>query len=136
MSEGNKTVVRKLYDVIREGDLEALAAMLADDMVEHEELPGLEPNKDGVIQFFRGMREAFPDLAMDVDDLIAEGDRVFVRATMKGTHRGAFMGIPATGSNVEVPLADFFRIRDGKVAEHWGITDTEAMMRQLGVVES
>ena len=136
MSDQNKAVVQQLYDAMGQGDYGALEELIADDMIEHEEVPGVEPNKQGVIQFFKILRAAFPDLSMDPDDMVAEGERVFVRATMKGTHHGDFMGIPATGKQIEVPVADFLRLKNGKLVEHWGITDTETMMRQLGLIES
>ena len=65
--------------------------------------------------------------------MVAEGDKVFIRATMGGTHQGEFMGIPATGKRNEVPFGDFVRFEGGKVVEHWGVTDTGKMMEQLGV---
>lgn len=132
MSNDPKAVVRRCYQAVSSGDFEGLSAVLAEDVVEHEELPGLEPNKDGVIQFFRGMREAFPDMVMSVDAMIAEGDTVAARVTLRGTHRGDFMGIPATGKEVAVAVADFFRVGNGRIAEHWGVADMASMMEQLG----
>jgi len=117
---------------VSSGDFESLGAIMADDVVEHEELPGLEPNKEGIIQFFRGMREAFPDMEMRPDAIIAEGDTVAARVTLKGTHRGDFMGIPGTGKEVVVAVADFFRVENGQIAEHWGVADMASMMEQLG----
>lgn len=132
MSEDPKGLVRRLYAAVNEGDFETMRDLMTDDVVEHEEMPGFEQNKDGVIQFFGMMRQAFPDLSMNVDDTLAEADKVAVRVTMTGTHRGEFMGMPATGNRVSVALIDFFRIRDGKVAEHWGVSDLASMMEQLG----
>ena len=66
-----------------------------------------------------------------VDDLIAEGDKVFVRARMTGTHQGEFMGIPATGRTIDVGVADFIRFDNGLFVEHWGVMDTGALMQQL-----
>jgi steroid delta-isomerase-like uncharacterized protein len=136
MPDDPKAVVRRCYHVVTSGDFEGLAAVMADDVVEHEQLPGLEPNKEGVIQFFRGMRDAFPDMEMVPDAIIAEGDTVAARVTLRGTHRGDFMGIPATGNAVEVAVADFFRIEDGRIAEHWGVADMASMMEQLGVAST
>jgi predicted ester cyclase len=64
--------------------------------------------------------------------MIAEGDKVAAMVTMSGTNVGEFMGMPATNKNIEVPIADYFRLRNGKVAEHWGVTDTGKMQEQLG----
>ena len=68
---------------------------------------------------------------MTIEDILAEGDRVVVRAKMSGTHEGDFMGIPATGKRIDVPFADFVRFEGGKIVEHWSVTDTGAMMEQL-----
>ena len=80
---------------------------------------------------FEMFRTAFPDGKFEVEDLIAEGDKVFVRARMTGTHQGEFMGMPAAGRTINVGVADFLRIEDGQAVEHWGVTDTGAMMQQL-----
>lgn len=128
-------MIRRLYQVINRGDIEALGEFIADDMVEHEEFPGLQPGKEGVLAFFRYLRTAFPDLRMTAEDVVSEGEKVAVRGTMTGTHEGEFMDIPATGNRLEISFADFFRFEDGKVAEHWGTTDTGAMMQQLGKAE-
>ncbi len=136
MSDANKTVMGRVYEAVASGDFDALDALIADDLIEHEELPGFEPTKDGVLEFFRQLRAAFPDLVMTPQDMVSEGDRVSVRGTMTGTHRGEFMGIPATDNRIEVAFADFLRLEDGRLAEHWGLTDTETMMRQLGVMDA
>ena len=135
MSDRNKEVLRSVYRAINQGDIDAAGELIADDVIEHEEFPGLEPTKEGVLRFFRYLRSAFPDLTMISEDMIAEGDRVFVRGMMKGTHQGEFMDIPGTGNYIEVPFGDFFRLEDGKIAEHWGVTDTGEMMQQLGAME-
>lgn len=135
MSDGNKSLVRRIYDSVNRNDIDALGAAIADDVIEHDEFPGFEQTKSGVLHFFRDLHASFSGFTMTVEDMIAEGDKVFVRATMTGTHQGEFFGIPATGRSISVPLADFFRIRDGQVAEHWGVTDSGVMMQQLGVGE-
>lgn len=132
MSNSGKQLLRDVYDAITRKDLDALADLIADDVVEHEELPGLEPTKDGVLKWFEHIHSAFRDFKLVPDQMLSEGDKVSVLGTMTGTHQGEFMDIPATGNRIEVPFADVFRISDGKIAEHWGVTDTGAMMQQLG----
>jgi len=136
MTEANKAAVLRFYGEMSKGNVGIIDEMVADDFVEHDEFPGLTPNKDGVRQFFQAMRVAFPDLEMIAEDMVAEGDKVFVRARMRGTQRGEFIGIPATGRQIDVPMGDFLRFKDGKVAEHWGATDTGMMLQQLGVIEA
>ncbi len=133
MSEGNKEIARRFYEAINAGRVEIIAEIGADNFIEHEEFPGLGSDREGVRQFFQMMLTAFPDFRMTIEDMVAEGDRVFIRATMRGTHRGEFMGIPATGNQIEVPIGDFARFEGGKIVEHWGVTDTGRMMQQLGV---
>lgn len=126
--------VRRLYDLLSVGDVDGFAEFLADDFVEHEETPGLAPTKEGVKTFFRMYIAAFPDLRLNVEDVLASGDKVVARLRATGTHQGEFMGIPATGKHVDVQLIDIFRLGDGLVHEHWGVIDALAMMQQLGVV--
>jgi steroid delta-isomerase-like uncharacterized protein len=132
MPAPNKSIVTRLYSEIARGNLDVIDELLATDFVEHEVVPGLPPTRDGVRQMFTGMRTGFPDFEIVVEDMIAEGDKVVVRGTMRGTQKGVFMGIPASGKAVNVPLADFFRLREGRVVEHWGVSDLGSMMQQLG----
>ena len=127
--------MRRLYDLINEGDLDGFAAMLSDDFVEHEETPGFEPTKEGTVEFFRMQLAAFPDLRLHAEDILSSGDKVVTRARITGTHRGELMGIPPTGKNIDVQLIDIIRFGDdGRALEHWGLADMMAMMQQLGVV--
>lgn len=127
--------MRQLYDRVNAGDLDGLGSLLADDFVEHEDLPGAPSTKDGVIAFFRAFREAFPDMAMHAEDVLVSGDKVVARARVTGTHRGDWAGMPATGRAIDVPLIDIIRIGDdGLAREHWGVLDAMTMMQQLGAV--
>ena len=126
---------RRLYDLINAGDIDGFAKDLAEDFVEHEELPGLAPTKDGVKAFFQMQLAAFPDLRMDVQDVVADGSKVVARVRYTGTQHGEFMGMPATGKSVDVQVIDIFRFGDdGRVSEHWGVFDQLTMMQQLGLV--
>ena len=126
--------MRSAYDRINQGDIDGFAALLAEDFVEHEETPGFPPTKEGVREFFRMYRAAFPDLHMDAEDVLASGDKTVARVRATGTHRGELMGIPPTGKHVDVQLIDIMKFDDaGSVREHWGVVDTMSMMQQLGV---
>ena len=127
--------INRLYDLINAGDIDGFGRLLADDFVEREEIPGLPPTKDGVVQYFRIMLAAFPDMRMDVQDLFASGEKAVARLQISGTHQGEFMGIPATGKPVSVNLIDITRFGDdGLAREHWGVVDMLAMMQQIGVI--
>ena len=127
--------MRRLYDLLSAGDVEGFGTSLADDFVEHEETPGLAPTKDGVLEFFRLYRAAFPDLRMDPEDVLVSGDKAVARVRATGTHQGEFMGVPPTGKSIDVQLIDIIRFGDdGLAREHWGVFDLMAMMPQLGAV--
>ena len=129
--------IQRLYDLINAGDIDGFGRQLADDFVEREEVPGIPPTKDGVLQYFRIMLAAFPDMKMDVQDSFASGDKAVARVRISGTHKGEFMGIPATGKPVSMNLIDITRFGDdGLAREHWGVADQLVMMQQLGVIPS
>ena len=126
---------RRLYELINAGDIDGFGDLIAEDFVEHEETPGLEPTKEGVKQFFHMYRAAFPDLRMEAQDILVSGDKAVARVRATGTHRGEFMGMPATGKTFDVQLIDIIRFDDdGLVREHWGVVDVLAMMQQLGAI--
>jgi steroid delta-isomerase-like uncharacterized protein len=127
--------INRLYDLINAGDIDGFGRQLADDFVERDEIPGLPQTKEGVVQYFRLLLAAFPDMKMDVQDSFASGDKAVARLRISGTHQGEFMGIPATGKPVSVNLIDITRFGDdGLACEHWGVADQLALMQQLGVI--
>ena len=135
MSTDHAATVRRFYDLINAGDIGGFSEHLADDFVEHEQTPGLEPTKEGVKTFFRMQLAAFPDLRMSVEDVFESGAKAVARVRYTVTNRGDFMGMPATGKKVDVQLIDMFAFADdGRVREHWGVLDALAMMQQLGAV--
>jgi len=127
--------IRRLYDLINAGDIDGLGRLLADDFVEHEEVPGIPPTKAGVVQYFQMLLAAFPDMHMNVEDVIVSGDKAVARVRVTGTHQGEFMGMPATGKSVAMNLIDIGRFGDdGLAREHWGVADQLALLQQLGAI--
>ena len=127
--------MRSLYDLINAGDIDGFGELLAEDFVEHEEMPGLEPSKEGVEELFHTYRAAFPDLRMEVQDVLVSGDKAVARVRATGTHQGEFLGMPATGKSIDVQLIDITRFGDDGLAhEHWGVFDALRMMQQLGAI--
>jgi steroid delta-isomerase-like uncharacterized protein len=127
--------MRSAYERISAGDLTGFGELVADDFVEHDEVPGVPPTKEGTLDYFRMLLTAFPDMRMDVEDLIANADKTVARVKATATHQDEFMGVPATGNRVEVQLIDIMRFNDaGLVCEHWGVADMLSLMQQLGVV--
>jgi steroid delta-isomerase-like uncharacterized protein len=136
-TEQNKSLARYVYEeIFNTGNFEALAEVSAPDFVDHSPSPGQAPGVEGVIQSLTGLREAFPDMTFTVEDMIAEGDKVVSRLTMRGTHNGEFMGVPATGRPVAQTGIDIVRIVDGIAVERWGEFDNLGLMQQLGLIPS
>lgn len=134
-TEQNKALVRQfIEEVFNQGNISRINELLAPDFVEHEELPGLPPDRESVTLMLTMLRNAFPDFKATIGDVIAEGDKVVVRMTWTGTQQGEFMGLPPSGKPMSMGVIDIFRMEKGKVMEHWGLSDTMAMMEQLGAM--
>jgi steroid delta-isomerase-like uncharacterized protein len=135
-AEDNKAIVRRFVEEVwNKGNLGIIDEMFSPDWVEHdpdrpEELRGLGDAKRRVEE----VRNAFPDLHVTLEDLIAEGDKVVSRWTARGTHQGELLGIPPTGRQVEFTGMRIQRISGGKLVETWHQPDTLGMMRQLGLI--
>ena len=133
-SEDLKQLNQRFNDeVFRRKRIDAIDEMLTDDFVEHTPAPGQATDREGAKDLTRQMLQAFPDLDVVVENQIAEGDMVSSIGKMTGTHKADFMGVPATGKKISVPVMDTGRVRNGKFSEHWGLVDVPAMMTQLGV---
>jgi steroid delta-isomerase-like uncharacterized protein len=136
MAMDHATTMRSTYERINAGDITGFGDLVADDFVEHQgPVPGVPSTKEGTLEFFRILLAAFPDMRMDVEDLIASDDKTVARVKITATHKGEFMGVPPTGTRAEVELIDIMRFDDaGLVCEHWGVADMLSLMQQLGVV--
>ena len=133
----NKAIVQGMIDeIFNKKNVDALGNFMAEDMVDHNPPPTDKPGLEGMKDMMRMYLSAFPDLSVQVEDIIAEGDKVVMRATTSGTHQGEFMGIAATGKKVSFGEIHVIRIAGGKMVEHWGIEDQMGMMQQLGVIPS
>lgn len=138
MSEGTGLIRRFYAEVIGQGSLDLIDELTTEDVVDHEQgLPGQPPGREGIRFFVQAFRAGFPDIGpKSVEPMLAEGDLEAGRVVLTGTHQGEFMGLPATGKTVEIESVDIIRIVDGKVAEHWGVTDAMGLMQQLGAIPS
>jgi steroid delta-isomerase-like uncharacterized protein len=125
MTEENKAIARRVYEIISTGNFDRAEEIVDASAHDNELLAGDPPAKliDTFKETFSEAREAFPDMRVTVEDLVAEEDKVTVRVTMRGTHEGEFQGIAPTGKRVEVKAIDMFRIKDKKIVEHWGHAD-------------
>jgi steroid delta-isomerase-like uncharacterized protein len=132
-SEQNKAVYRRfIQEVFNAGRLDLLDELLSPSYVYRDAPPGTPPGADGIKQVVTMFRAAFPDLAISIDEQVAEGDLVCSRTTLRGTQQGAIFGIPATGKAVTVPGLTMVRIVDGRLVESWVKNDVMSLMSQLG----
>jgi len=133
--EQHKETVRLLFEEdISRGNEEVSATIIHTEFMDHTNPPGMQHGLDGHLAIVRLFRQAFPDQWWQIDDMVAERDRVAVRTTMIGTHMGDFFGIAATGRAVSLAGVHILRLKDSRIAEHWGSNDDLGLMRQLGVI--
>jgi steroid delta-isomerase-like uncharacterized protein len=131
--EENKAQFRRTYEeLLNGGNLAVAEELVAPNFVNHEAPPVKDLGPESMRGVATMLRTAFPDLHFEIEELVAEGDTVAGRVTMRGTHEGPLMGMPATGRTVRQDHMHFVRFRDGKAVEHWGVRDDVTMMRQLG----
>lgn len=130
--EESKEIVRRL-DAIWEGDLEIVDELVAEEFTNHDPIvPDSPPGPSGFKQNVSALRTAFPDIEFTTEDIIAEGDKVVIRAVGRGTHRGELLGVEPTGREATLSAVVIFRIADGQIVERRAQTDTVGMLRQLG----
>jgi steroid delta-isomerase-like uncharacterized protein len=122
-----------IEEVLNKGRIDQAGKYIWEDMVEEVPLPGQGPGLAGLQDVLRGMKAAFPDIHWTVEEQMAEGDRVMTRFVWTGTHRGPFLGIPATGRLVSVWGVVIDRFLEGRVKSSRIIMDTLGMMAQMGV---
>jgi steroid delta-isomerase-like uncharacterized protein len=132
MVEANKEVVRKLVeDVFNGGETQLLSELVSQDHISH--LPmGDHYGPEGVRIDITGLRAAFPDLTITIEDMLGEKDEVAYRFTIRGTHHGPYMGVPATGRQVAFDGIAFYRLSDGKSVERWVQYDGVSLLQQIG----
>jgi steroid delta-isomerase-like uncharacterized protein len=134
-SEESKVIVRRFWGVWEEGNIDLVDELLAPDYVNHSPATPDQPTDPEGVKAVVGMfRDAMPDLRVIIEDMIAEGDKVVVRYTIEGTHEGELFGVPPTGQRLSIKSISVERVSEGKIREHWRITDGLDMMQQLGVI--
>ena len=119
---------------LRPGSLAAVDEVVAPDAIDHAAPPGFPAGREGWKQYIPAFRKAFPDLHYTVEQEIAEGDRVVLHTVGRGTMKGDFMGMPASGKTATWTEIHIFRLKDGKVVEHWDTMDQMGMLQQLGFI--
>lgn len=134
-TEENKALARRFFeDVWNKHNLALVDELFSPDYVDHDFPTGMPPTRDGFKQFASMYFSGFPDGRIDIEEQVAEGDRVVSRWTGRATHTGEFMGIAPTGKQVVVGGININRVADGKLVENWGQFDQLGLLQQLGVV--
>lgn len=132
ISDNEKLGRRYFEEVWNRGNVAALDELLAPNYMNHTpSTPDPPPGPEGLEPIVLAMRRAFPDLHYEIKDVIATKDSVVIRVVMTGTHRGDLFGLAPTGCRVQVDQINIEHIRDGRIVEHWRVTDELKLMRQL-----
>jgi predicted ester cyclase len=131
-TEQNKQIVRRIIEEgLSKHNLVLIDEYFDPDFVENQF--GLKPTIVGMKEDFQFLYHAFPDYQLTIEDIIAEGDRVWLRMTCTGTNKGGFMG-PPNGKSFKITVMDVLRLKDGKIVEHWGVPDRFALLAQFGML--
>jgi steroid delta-isomerase-like uncharacterized protein len=132
----NKALVRRFIDeVFVKGHGESVDELVSPDFTPHS-WPGIGLGTEPLKQAQQRIQDGLSDVAMTIEDMVAEGDKVVVRLSSHARHTGEFMGLPASGKEYTIPEIHIFRVEDGKVVEHWLQMDTMGLMTQLGALPS
>jgi steroid delta-isomerase-like uncharacterized protein len=135
-AEENKQVVRRWLEAWNTNDLGTAQGLLQDDYLRHDANQPDIVGPQAEMQFIATALAAFPDLRFEAQHLVAEDDLVMSRFTAQGTHRGEFMGISASGHQVDFQAVETFRVVDGKIAEQWVLMDVFGLLQQLGAIST
>jgi steroid delta-isomerase-like uncharacterized protein len=133
--EKNKQVVRHFFELLDRHDTERMGQLLVSSTnysFQPSGMPHMDWNEHK--QLLAAFTRAFPDINHNIEDMVAEGDKVAVRFNVTGTHKGEFQGIPPTGRNLSLDEMAFITIIDGKITEGWITSDTMSFMQQIGAV--
>jgi steroid delta-isomerase-like uncharacterized protein len=134
----NKATFARFHDAVNSGSADIISKMI-DELVEPDAMIRTPVPLDvtgaaALKHVWAVLLQAFPDLHLTVEDMIAEGDKLVVRNTVTGTHRGEYLGLPPTGKSVVYNEIFIFRFEGGRVAETWGVVDVHSQLKQLGAI--
>ena len=127
-----RALAERFAQTLTDHDLDAFAELLDDQYINHNRYA--QPGKPGSVDVFAGFLSAFEDFRVEVDDVVEDGQTVVGRYTYRGRHTGTFMGIPPSGAQIEMHSIDIWRIRDGRLHEHWDELNTLELFQQIGAI--
>lgn len=134
--QDTKAVVRRFFDAWNDGDVEEIKEVVAGDAEHHDprDPPDLPPGPDGEQQLLELYRSAAPDVTLEVDEMLAEGNMVATRWTVTGTHEGEFLGVEPTGNDIEIVGFQMDQIKGSQIVEKWVLFDALGLLQQLDAV--
>lgn len=134
--ESNKNLVRRFVEVVKnQRQFDKMGEFFASDYVEHNPVvASFGKSIEGYQKFLGHLFTAYPDDVLNIDLILADGDLVSYHGTETGTNKGEFLGIPATNKTATWTEIQFFRIKDGKIVEHWILPDVYTWFQQIGVI--
>jgi steroid delta-isomerase-like uncharacterized protein len=134
MTTNLESIIRQDVGCFNNGDLDGYLELYAEDAALHYLPPGLPDGVAGARLFYGMFMAALPDIHIDVQDILVDGDRTAVRIILTGTHRGELMGVPASGKPISVSAISILRFAGGKCVERWSELDLMGLMTQIGAV--
>jgi predicted ester cyclase len=129
-TETNSASFRRLIEAFSTGDLAVVDELVAPGCVEHQR--GNNPGAEGAKEVIRTLHRWMSDFSLTIEDLVADGDKVWTRNRARGVNTGSVMGNPPTGRTVEIDVIDIGRFEHGRLVEHWGVADQLGLMLQVG----
>ncbi|BEP64437.1 ester cyclase (plasmid) [Variovorax sp. V213] len=135
IGEAAKAVIRRNTDEVQgQGNWALFNELFSDAFLDHTPQPNCTPDKAGALGLYKKLREAFPDFHAVIHWQRADGDVVTTYKTYRGTHRGDFLGVAATGKAIHFETVDAMRVQDGKITEHWGVANLYSVLQQLNAL--
>jgi steroid delta-isomerase-like uncharacterized protein len=131
--EVNLQTLAKFAEAVNTGKFELFKEAVSSENVDHDPASGQVPGPEGYRVFFGGLRQAFPDLSVALETMVADEDSIAIAYTLSGTQNGSFRGVAPTGRKMKIRGAQIAKFKDGKMVERWGSSDELGMLQQLGV---
>ncbi|OTP66583.1 ester cyclase [Caballeronia sordidicola] len=133
LNEEERSAIKILYEAFSSGNPDLLDKAVADDWQDIPLAPGQQPGRDGMKPLIRAFVAAFPDIQIEVHDIIGNAQAAGVRAEISGTHSGEWFGVAPTGKRFHIALHEFHRLKDGKITHTWHLEDWFGWMNQVGI---
>ena len=132
MSEQSGAIIRRFEHAVATNDGATIDELCAPELVDHTPVGGQDPTLSGLKATYDLYRQAFPDIAIDLEAVVVDDEDAATRWTAVGTHRGEFFGVAPTGNRVSIPGMNFYRLMDGRITDIWTQSDGLGLMDQLG----